>query len=169
MKIAIYGPMCSGKSTVAKIIQDYDPRHDIYSFGQKIKGLAEELFEMGGKDRSLLINIADKMREIDEDVWAKYIVKQTEHKTFCIIDDLRFQNELKYLDDWKIICLTTPLNVRKERIKELYPDNYEDHYKNMRHLSETGVLNFPSGGRTIYLSTDIPFEVLENIVLRELF
>ena len=169
MKIAIYGPMCSGKSTVAKIIQDYDPRHDIHSFGQKIKDLAVDLFEMEGKDRSLLINIADKMREIDEDVWAKYVLKQTEYKDFCIIDDLRFKNELKHLADWKIICLTTPLNVRKERIKELYPDNYEDHYKNMNHLSETGVFKFPPGGRTIYLSTDIPLDLLTNIVIRELF
>jgi len=167
MKIAIYGPMCSGKSTVASIIRNYDPRHDIYSFGQKIKDLASELFEMEGKDRSLLINIADKMREIDEDVWAKYILKQTEHKKFCIIDDLRFKNELKYLDEWKIICLTTPLNVRKERIKELYPETFKDHYQNMNHLSETGVFKFPKG--TIYLSTDIPLDLLTTIVIRELF
>ena len=36
MKIAIYGPMCSGKSTVANIIKEYDSRYDIYSFGKKI-------------------------------------------------------------------------------------------------------------------------------------
>jgi cytidylate kinase len=169
MKIAIYGSMCSGKSTIAKIIQNHDSRHEIYSFGKKIKELASELFEMEGKDRSLLINIADKMRDIDEDVWAKYVLKQTENKEFCIVDDLRFQNEIDFLKDWKIICLTTPLNVRKERIKELYSDNYEDHYKNMGHLSETSVLKFPPGGRTIYLSTDIPLDILTTIVIRELF
>jgi len=167
MKIAIYGPMCSGKSTIANIIKEYDSRYKIYSFGQKIKDLASELFEMEGKDRSLLINIADKMREIDKDVWLKFVLKQTNKKKYCIIDDLRFQNELKYLDDWKIICLTTPLKVRKERIKELYPETYEDHYKNMSHLSETGVLKFPKG--TIYISTDIPIEVLEKIIIKELF
>lgn len=167
MKIAIYGPMCSGKSTIAKIIQDYDSRYEIYSFGQKIKDLALELFEMEGKDRSLLINIADKMRDIDKDVWAKYLLKQSDHKNFCIIDDLRFQNELDLLEDWKIICLTTPLNVRKQRIKELYPENFEDHYKNMGHLSESGILKFPKGA--IYISTDIPFELLENLIIRELF
>ena len=72
---------------------------------------------MKNKDRSLLINIASKMREIDEDVWAKYVINQTKDKEFCIIDDLRFQNELNYLDGWKIICLTGPLDVRLERIK----------------------------------------------------
>jgi len=65
MKIAIYGPMCSGKTTVANILQETDKRYSIYSFGQKIKDIAKELFQMEGKDRSLLINIADKMREID--------------------------------------------------------------------------------------------------------
>ena len=74
---------------------------------------------------------------------------------------------LKYLDDWKIICLTTPLNIRKVRIKELYPETYEDHYKNMSHFSETGVLKFPKG--TVYLSTDIPMEILENVIIKEIF
>ena len=36
MKIAIYGPMCSGKTTVARIIQEIDERYEIYSFGTKI-------------------------------------------------------------------------------------------------------------------------------------
>ena len=76
MKIAIYGPMCSGKSTIANIIQKKYPQYKIYSFGQKIKDIANELFNMEGKNRSLLINIADKMRDIDEDVWVKYIMKQ---------------------------------------------------------------------------------------------
>ena len=109
MKIAIYGPMCSGKTTVATIIQELDNEYLIYSFGQKIKDIAKDLFQMQGKDRSLLITIADKMRDIDEDVWAKYIIQQTNGEKKCIIDDLRFQNELNYLDGWKIISLTTPL------------------------------------------------------------
>ena len=121
MKIAIYGPMCSGKSTIANIIQKKYPQYKIYSFGQKIKDIANELFNMEGKNRSLLINIADKMRDIDEDVWVKYIMKQINDYEYCIIDDLRFQNELNYLSEWKIICLTTPENIRLERIKENYP------------------------------------------------
>ena len=42
MKIAIYGPMCSGKTTVARMIQEIDRRYEIYSFGRKIKDLASE-------------------------------------------------------------------------------------------------------------------------------
>ena len=76
MKIAIYGQMCSGKTTVANIIKELHPEYEIFSFGQKIKDIAKDLFDMKGKDRSLLITIADKMRDIDEDIWAKYIVKK---------------------------------------------------------------------------------------------
>ena len=164
MKIAIYGPMCSGKSTIASIIKENNSDYEIFSFGQKIKDLAKELFNMKHKDRSLLINIADKMRDIDPDVWAKFIIKQTESKQYCIIDDLRFQNELNYLNDWKIIALTTPKEVRIERIKQLYPNDYQDHIKNMNHLSETDTLNLPEN--TIYIDTSIPFNELKNKILR---
>ena len=137
--------------------------YEIFSFGQKIKDLAKELFNMKHKDRSLLITIADKMRDIDPDVWAKFIIKQTESKQYCIIDDLRFQNELNYLNDWKIIALTTPKEVRIERIKQLYPNDYQDHIKNMNHLSETDTLNLPEN--TIYIDTSIPFDELKNKIL----
>ena len=64
--------------------------------------------------------------EIDEDVWVKYIMKLTDSNNNCIIDDLRFQNELNYLSDWTIISLTTSKETRLERIKKLYPENYKD-------------------------------------------
>ena len=44
MKIAISGKMCSGKSTIAKLIKEYDNRYEIYSFGKKVKLIANELF-----------------------------------------------------------------------------------------------------------------------------
>ena len=95
MKIAIHGPMCSGKSTIAKIIQDYDDEYNIYSFGGKIKEIAKDLFEMNGKDRTLLISIAEKMREIDEDIWAKYTIKQTQNKRNKIYP-LKFSSNTGY-------------------------------------------------------------------------
>ena len=164
MKIAIYGPMCSGKSTIANIIQKKYPQYKIYSFGQKIKDIANELFNMEGKNRSLLINIADKMRDIDEDVWVKYIMKQINDYEYCIIDDLRFQNEADYLTTgWTFISLTTPKDVRINRIKELYPNNYEDHIRNMDHISETDSIKLPEN--TIYIDTSIPFTELKKIVI----
>ena len=82
------------------------------------------------------------------------------------IDRRIYSNELNYLEGWKIICLTTPDNIRIDRIKELYPDSYEDHIKNMSHLSETDTLKLPKD--TLYVSSDIPIPVLKRILLKEL-
>jgi len=166
MKIAIHGPMCSGKTTVANIIKDLESRFTVYSFGQKVKDIAYELFSMEGKDRTLLIKIADKMREIDKDVWAKYVINLTNQNNYCIIDDLRFQNELNYLDEWQIICLTTPEEERIRRIKNIYKSNYEDHIKNMAHISENDALKLPDN--TIYIDTNIPMEDLRSLLITSL-
>lgn len=163
MKIAIHGPMCSGKTTISNIIKEFDSRYKTYSFGLKVKDIAIDLFNMEGKNRSLLINVASKMREIDPDVWAKYVINQikNENNNNCIIDDLRFQNEADYLvDDWLIISLTTPKEVRIERIKEVYKENYEDHIKNMNHISETDKLSLPEN--TIYIDTSIEYDKLKS-------
>ena len=125
MKIAISGPMCSGKTTTAKLICSLNDNYKIYSFGQKIKDLAKELFDMGDiKDRSLLINIANKMKDINQNVWINYILKQCKDKENCIIDDLRFDNELNVLknsEDWHFIVLHVPKEERIKRIKNFIP------------------------------------------------
>ena len=165
MKFAIHGPMCSGKTTISEIIKEYDSEYKTYSFGGKVKDIARDLFKMEGKDRSLLIGVASKMREIDPDVWAKYVVSDIESDKGekCIIDDLRFQNEADYLTGWIFISLTTPKDVRIKRIKELYPNNYEDHIKNMDHISETDSIKLPEN--TIYIDTSIPYIDLKKIVI----
>jgi cytidylate kinase len=143
MKIAITGKMCSGKSTIANIIKQLNPNYNIYSYAEKIKEIAIELFNMKFKDRTLLIEIANKMKSIDEDIWAKYLMKQLKNKKNCVIDDLRFQNELDLLDDnWTIINLNIDYLEQKKRIQNLYPNNYKEHFKNMSDISETQNLDF---------------------------
>ena len=93
MKIAITGKMCSGKSSIANLLVEGDNRFQIYSFGQKVKDVAKDLFDMQEKDRTLLTSIGTKMREINPDVWVNYVIRQTERQTYCIVDDLRYQNE----------------------------------------------------------------------------
>ena len=165
MKFAITGPMCSGKSTIANLLKTLNKELEIYSFGKKIKDIAHELFNMDGnlKDRTLLINIADKMRDIDPDIWAKYIIKQTNKKEHCIIDDLRFQNELDLLEEdgeWIYIIININVVTRLNRLKQLYPDNYNDHIKNMNHLSEKGELQFKNTSKLLYIDSN---DSLENI------
>ena len=44
------------------------------------------------------------MRDIDENVWVNQVLKQTSDKTNCIIDDVRYQNEVDALieDGWSL-------------------------------------------------------------------
>ena len=167
MKFAIHGPMCSGKTTISNIIKKNDSEYKTYSFGGKVKDIASDLFKMEGKDRSLLINVASKMREIDHNVWANYLIKQidVENNDKCIIDDLRFQNEADHLkNEWLIICLTTPKEIRIERIKNIYKENSDDHIKNMNHISETDKITLPEN--TIYIDGSMDYSKLEEEVIK---
>ena len=166
VKIAISGPMCSGKSTIAKYICEVNTDYKIYSFGQKIKDLAKELFDMNEiKNRSLLIQIANSLKSIDENVWINYILKKCKNKDNCIIDDLRFENELTELinDSWYFIVLQVPKEERIKRIKNLYPDNFQDHIKNMNDISEKGLTNFPPE-KTLYINWDNDKENIYKLI-----
>ena len=145
MKIAITGKMCSGKTTLSNYICSVEPRFKIFSFGKKIKEVANDLFNMDPmiKDRSLLISIGQKMREIDSEVWINYVIRQTEDHEFCLIDDLRYQNEYDALlkNGFKIIQLEISPLLQEKRIREVYPDNCEDHLSARNHLSENNEFN----------------------------
>tara|TARA_B110000977_G_C10956887_1_gene446964 strand:+ start:436 stop:945 length:510 start_codon:yes stop_codon:yes gene_type:complete len=142
MKIAIHGKMCYGKTTLANIIKQLDNSYEILSFGQKVKDIAKDLFNMQHKDRTLLTSIGSKMREIDSDVWANYTIEKSKDYDKVIIDDLRYQNEhdLCMKNGYKIIVLTLPKDIQIERLKTCYPDNYMDHIDNSEHESENGII-----------------------------
>ena len=146
MKIAICGKMCSGKSHLAGLILKKNPDYKILSYGKKVKDIATEMFNMKTKDRSLIINVASKLREIDPDVWSNYVLNQANNLNNCIIDDLRFQNELDGLindeSEWIFIKLNISKKLQESRLKTLYPNNYKDHIKNSTHESEKNELDF---------------------------
>ena len=168
MKIAITGKMCYGKTTVANIIKEYDNEYQIFSFGQKVKDIATDLFDMQNKDRTLLTSIGTKMREIDSDIWAKYIIKNCRNLENVVIDDLRYQNEYRYLleHDFKIIVLTLPVEIQIERIMKLYPENYQDHLNNMFHVSEKGI-DFIDNDR-LYIDMSQDIETIRDIIYKYL-
>ena len=168
MKIAITGKMCYGKTTVANIIKKYDDEYRIFSFGQKVKDIATDLFDMQNKDRTLLTSIGTKMREIDSDIWAKYIIKNCIDLENVVIDDLRYQNEYRYLieNNFKIIVLTLPVEIQIERIMKLYPENYQDHLNNMFHVSEKGIDFIDNDYLNIDMSQDI--ETIRDIIYKYL-
>lgn len=155
MKIAICGKMCSGKTTLANYIMRSFPGYQKYSFAQKVKELCVELFGMEKKDRPLLINFANKMRDIDPDVWVNQVLQQTKGKCNCIVDDVRYQNEVDALiqDGWKFIQLDVPYELQKSRLMKLYPDDYREHLQANNHISEQNTFIFPEGYPQLIFTT----------------
>ncbi len=97
--------MAAGKSYYALLLRQELIKQGINSnivhISSKIKELAVELFGMKDKDRDLLQNIAGKMRDIDEDVWIKYLIYHVkkEGKLPFILDDVRFKKEVDMLKE----------------------------------------------------------------------
>jgi dephospho-CoA kinase len=103
--VAFVGKMAAGKSYYASLLRqeliDKGINSNVVHISSKIKELAAELFGMKDKDRDLLQKIAGKMREIDEDVWIKYLVYHVkkEGKIPFIVDDVRFKDEVNMLKE----------------------------------------------------------------------
>jgi dephospho-CoA kinase len=67
----------SGKDTCADyLVKKYN--FNKLAFADKIYSIAYDLFEMTTKNRELLINIGEKLREIDPYVWINYTYKKAE-------------------------------------------------------------------------------------------
>tara|TARA_Y100000768_G_scaffold356360_1_gene310670 strand:+ start:1411 stop:1941 length:531 start_codon:yes stop_codon:yes gene_type:complete len=166
MKIAILGKMCSGKTTIATIIQEHDKDYNTFSFGGAVKKYAKEIFNMQGKNRSLLVNFANKMREIDPDVWVRPVIAESRLFEKCIVDDVRYQNELDALvnDNWIIVQLRISEDLQEKRIKETYPENYQDHLDNRSHICEKNEFIFKTG----YPHLSIQVDEYTKDTLREL-
>ncbi len=165
MKIAITGKMCSGKSFIANMICQLDNSYNVYSYGQKIKEIAIDLFNMKTKNRSLIISIAEDMKKQDPDVWANYIMKKIQYKNNIVIDDLRFQNELDLLSsDWIIIRLNITNTEQRRRLINLYSDDVQDHLKYLEDISEKNNLDLNKKYRIIDIDTEK--ETYEQIRLK---
>ena len=142
MRIGITGKMCSGKTYVSNYLsQTYNLSK--FSFASKVKNLASELFDMKGKDRKLIQTLADKIKDIDKDVWVKCTLKQIGNKENVVIDDLRFENELKYLreNDFIIIRLNVNGDDQALRLSRKYPESYMSHLERKSHNSERDIDN----------------------------
>ena len=142
LKIGIVGKMCSGKSTTAFHLRELNSLFHINSFAKKVKELAVELFGMKEKNRTLLIQIGEGMRKINDTVWVDYTIKECNKHNFAIIDDVRHFNEYQALkvDGWKIIKLKISDELQEQRLKKNYPNDYETHMKHLNNITETGAI-----------------------------
>jgi len=105
MNIAIAGKMASGKTTLANHLVERG--YQKVSLAGKVKEIARDLFQMEEKDRPLLQQIGMKMREIRPSVWIDYIIHLGEQHDNLVIDDVRFVNEARVLQEagWIVIRL----------------------------------------------------------------
>lgn len=141
MRILVNGRACAGKDEIGDYIVTRYGFEKVF-FADPIYWIAKNVFGMEGKDRPLLIAIGDKLREIDSDVFVKWVIRQLKPNKNYIITDCRRDNEYKLCIEagFTPIRVKAKLDLRIDRaIKRdgKYPDTslWEGH-------SETGADGF---------------------------
>lgn len=97
-KIALIGKAGSGKDYVAEhLVFHYGFQR--FAFADELKKVAFQLFpeafSNGQKPRKLLQELGQKMRELDEEVWIRALMRQLKHKKpeRVVVTDVRQTNE----------------------------------------------------------------------------
>lgn len=143
--VALYGPMCSGKTYVANYLADrYE--YEKLGFATRLKQVATELFGIdvynkNDKTRKLLQGFSDDVKKWGgEDIWVDIFLR-TLNAWPTVCDDLRYPFEADALRKrgFLIIQVMCHENIRQERILSLYPDTSpeaqqhpsEQEYKNI--------------------------------------
>lgn len=144
VKIAICGPMASGKTWLAHKLCEELGLSKI-SLAAQVKVVARDLFFMDpkNKDRVLLQDIGKRMRDIRPSVWVDYMLNSEDAQDNCVCDDVRFVNEAKRLSEegFLIIMLDIDEDLQKSRLMRAYPDNWEIHWNARSDSSETELLS----------------------------
>jgi len=175
LKIGIIGKMCSGKTTLANhlksyLLKKYNLEIQSLTFAGKVYDLAYDLFDMDkqNKDRKLLQQIGTYMRQIDENVWVKYVIKNTYQKDI-FVEDCRYRNEFDALvtHHFMMIKIVIDEEYQIERLKRTYPETFESHIKNLKHASEMDIDGFEEEKCVLVLNArdnELNFEKIERWV-----
>lgn len=91
-KIIVAGKIGSGKDTFCDYIVDKYGFKKLF-FAEGIYEIAQKYFGMETKQRQLLQDIGQKMREIKPSVWIDYTFNQVKNYDKVIISDMRQLNE----------------------------------------------------------------------------
>lgn len=159
MIIGLGGGFCSGKT----MVQDYlTLKHNVYqhNFATKLKQIAEDLFGMKEKDRTLLQDIGMAMRNIREDVWVDYVMNHAKINSHINISigDVRYDNEInaihKHPNAITIFIERDPI------------DRYTEHEKLYGHFPTFNQVNHPSEQLDPWLFT---YKVKNNGTPEELY
>lgn len=157
MRIGIFGPAFSGKSTLANKLctafKDSYPSIRRVSFAGPIYEFATTFFGMGHKDRPLLQAIGMKWREIDEDVWANAVVREGDT---VIVDDGRFVNEANVLKREGFILIKLCINKEEQlaRCKQMYGERWQTYADQLEHISEQDGARIPASMFDVHIDAN---------------
>lgn len=121
--VVIIGKAGSGKDTAAGyLVRQHG--YVQYAFADRIRDIVAELFPdevLKGKPRHLLQGIGSYMRQLDPDVWVRYLFSRIEREKpgKYVISDCRYPNELKFALEHGAVPLYIhcPDAVRLERLQ----------------------------------------------------
>jgi len=123
MHVCIAGPMGSGKSTTAKIIQDTLLFDDVILLNQTtgIKTLMDELNYQKLPSRKVYQDVMEYFRELcGPDCHCRRTVQQVEKAAgkICVVDDVRQHNEMAVFKEHGFVSIgiTAPDNLRANRL-----------------------------------------------------
>lgn len=125
--IGLFGKMASGKSLVAQYLVDKYGFIEL-AFATRLKELCIEMFgidpvKKGERDRLVLQQFAQYMRQIDPNVWVRYILNNIPEASNIVISDVRFPNEHWQLKQLQFFMVRMNMDrATQERIvKATYP------------------------------------------------
>ena len=156
MKVAICGPMASGKTTIA----DYLVEHHGFvklSFATGVKAMGAKIIETmidegilppeaaGKKHRAVLQAIGAEGRRLRPTIWIEDALNQADSHENVVIDDMRYINEAKLAHDQGFVnvrlCISE--NLQKSRLQRTYPDDWESHWGARADSSEQEIYQIP--------------------------
>lgn len=149
MRIAICGPMASGKSWIAERLvsmgfERVSLARGVKRFGASIlETLIEEGLvapeQAGIKQRRLLQTIGAEGRAIDPNLWIRDAINESERHDMVVIDDMRFVNEARALaaEGFHIVRLSFPDEESQlRRLRTAYPGDWQRHWDARDDVSE---------------------------------
>lgn len=122
MRIAVYGKIRSGKSSVCEHIKNkYD--YEVIEFSHALQRAVDIMYpeHIGTKNRELLIGVGQHMRKFDENVWVNCVKRRIENSENenILVAGVRQQNEYDMLKElgFKFIEVEASKDMRIERCK----------------------------------------------------
>ena len=153
--LVISGKIASGKTTLSNEIIQIAEKYNIVCyklcFATRLKELVAELFHSSTngrmKNREILVNMGQSMRDIDPNVWVNCLLRELEDKqkenpnALFIVEDGRFPNEIEALKAKGFYCLRLEIDEVEQlnRIQYTYSDIWKQHWKNRNDISETSL------------------------------